>query len=142
MRLANCCVGATTDTTPPQAQAQVDTVVTHGRPLTVTLREPGVHGVEVAGTQGCGVSVPWAAVVAAATCGLARLTHIPNDAMLVVGLKSVTTANVVVAVAGPGSAVSAAGVVPIVQAMTVPVVTACVISAPMSIRFCTFLAPR
>jgi hypothetical protein len=50
--------------------------------------------------------------------------------MLVDGLKSVTTANVVVAEAGPGSAVNTAGTVPIVQAIADPLVTACVTSPP------------
>jgi hypothetical protein len=36
----------------------------------VAFAEPGVHG-ERTGRQGCGVSTPRAAAVAAATCGLA-----------------------------------------------------------------------
>jgi hypothetical protein len=108
----------------------VDANSTHGIAFTVTLEEPGAHGAEMTGTQGWGASTPEAAAVAAATCGLVGLTHNPNDPMLAVGLKSVTTANVVVAEAGPGSAVNTAGNVPIVQAIADPLVTACVTSPP------------
>ena len=54
--------------------------------------EPGTHGDAVFGTQGIGVSTPEAAVVAAATVGLAGELHIPNDPMLVMGTKSLTFA--------------------------------------------------
>jgi len=52
------------------------------------VTDPAVHGAPVAGTQGCGVSTPWAAVVAAATCGLPRLMHRPKGEMLVSGMVS------------------------------------------------------
>jgi hypothetical protein len=54
-------------------------------PAIVTLVEPGVHGAEVAGRQGCGVRTPAAAAVAAATCGLSGEEHIPKDAMFTSG---------------------------------------------------------
>ena len=38
--------------------------------------------------HGCGVKTPKAAVVAAATCGLARLLHMPNDIMFAMGIWS------------------------------------------------------
>ena len=41
--------------------------------------------------QGCGVRTPNAAAVAAATCGLARLLHIPHDEILTMGAASVMT---------------------------------------------------
>jgi hypothetical protein len=53
-----------------------------------TLVEPGVHGVVVAGRQGCGVSAPAAATVAAATRGLSGDWHIPKGAMFTSGLVS------------------------------------------------------
>jgi hypothetical protein len=40
---------------------------------------PGAQGAGVTGTQGMGVSTPSAAVVAAATAGLAGHMHIPKD---------------------------------------------------------------
>jgi hypothetical protein len=52
---------------------------------------PGVQGV-VTGTQGIGVSTPKAAAVAAATVGFARLVHMPNGAMFVIGAKSMMVA--------------------------------------------------
>jgi hypothetical protein len=46
------CLGATTEMTPAQVQAHVDTLVSAGMPLTFTVAEPGVQGVAVAGTHG------------------------------------------------------------------------------------------
>lgn len=45
----------------------------------------GIHGVTVTGKHGIGVNAPIAADVAAATCGLARELHIPNEQMLTIG---------------------------------------------------------
>ena len=42
--------------------------------------------------HGIGVSTPNAADVADATAGLARLMHMPNGAMLIIGLKSMIVA--------------------------------------------------
>jgi hypothetical protein len=39
--------------------------------------------------QGCGVSTPSAAAVAAATCGLLGLMHIPNGMMFIIGIMSI-----------------------------------------------------
>ena len=55
-----------------------------------TFDEPGDHGLVVTGVQGCGVSTPMAAEVAAATCGLDSDMHMPNVGMLTIGLKSMT----------------------------------------------------
>src|SRR5262245_61246354 len=44
------------------------------------------------GTQGMGVSTPWAAAVAEATCGFVWVLHMPNGAMLVIGAKSMIVA--------------------------------------------------
>jgi hypothetical protein len=46
----------------------------------------------VAGIHGCGVNTPKAAEVAAMTCGLAGLMHIPKVGMLVIGFKSMIVA--------------------------------------------------
>src|SRR5690348_5885278 len=48
----------------------------------------GIHGALVIGMHGCGVSTPIAAVVAAATCGLDGLLHMPNGGMLTSGALS------------------------------------------------------
>src|SRR3981189_2989955 len=46
----------------------------------------------VIGIQGCGVNTPSAADVAAATCGLARLMHMPNGMMLTIEMWSMMLA--------------------------------------------------
>ena len=46
---------------------------------------PGIQGAMVTGWQGMGVSTPSAVAVAAATCGLARLMHMPKGGMLTKG---------------------------------------------------------
>jgi len=53
---------------------------------------PGIQGVIVIGMQGCGVKTPSAAAVAAATCGLARLKHMPNGMMLTIEMWSMMLA--------------------------------------------------
>jgi hypothetical protein len=50
------------------------------------VAEPGDQGAAVAGMQGCGVKVPEAAAVAAATIGLAGLWHMPKGAMFISGM--------------------------------------------------------
>jgi hypothetical protein len=88
-----------------------------------TLVDPGVHGADVAGTQGCGVSTPAAAAVAAATCGFSGDLHIPNDAMFVIGKVSCTVAAGVVRpkdVPRAGSTVNEDGVDPIEQMSVAP----------------------
>src|SRR5579884_2507281 len=74
--------------TPAQLQVQIETLSSAGRLAIMTVGEPGVQGEAVAGMQGCGVSTPAAAAVAAATCGLARLEHMPNGIMLTIGMWS------------------------------------------------------
>lgn len=73
---------------PAQVHWHVHPVCNAGSPLIVTLLAPGVHGVSVAGVHGAGVRTPIAAAVAAATSGLARDPHIPNDGMFSIGTKS------------------------------------------------------
>jgi hypothetical protein len=91
----------------------------------VTVSAPGTHGTVVAGMHGCGVSTPIAADVAAATCGLAMLMHIPNVAMLVIGTKSMTVAAGIFEQVTPvtGSTVSVDGAAPNVQAKVAPETT-------------------
>ncbi len=97
-------------------------IVTQGLPPISTV--PPVHTC-VAGMQGWGVSTPSAAAVAAATCGFARLEHIPQDVMFTIGAASVICS------AGLPPAitvilfvdVSVAGVVPKVHMHDAPVTT-------------------
>ena len=49
---------------------------------------PGAHGAAITGMQGMGVSTPMAADVAEATVGFANDWHMPNGAMLTMGLLS------------------------------------------------------
>jgi len=58
----------------------------------ITSGFPGIHGVEVAGIQGIGVSTPKAADVADATTGLASDWHIPKGRIFTIGLKSMIEA--------------------------------------------------
>jgi hypothetical protein len=55
---------------PPQLQMHwhaSESIAGPAGPVIATLVDPGVHGLEVAGMHGCGVSTPLAAAVAAAT---------------------------------------------------------------------------
>lgn len=56
-----------------------------GKLLIRTVGDPGNHGAGVTGMQGMGVRTPKAAVVAAATVGLAREEHMPNGGMFTMG---------------------------------------------------------
>lgn len=60
--------------------------------LIITVGEPGVHGAVVTGMQGWGVRTPCAAAVAAATCGLEGVVHIPNGITFVMGILSMMVA--------------------------------------------------
>ncbi len=57
-----------------------------------TVGDPGIQGAAVTGIQGCGVSTPAAAVVAAATCGFDGALHIPNGMMFAPGMWSMIVA--------------------------------------------------
>ena len=63
---------------PPQAQRQVSVARSAGCSATVTVAEPGAHGVTVLGMHGIGVSAPPAAAVAAAVGGNDGDMHEPN----------------------------------------------------------------
>src|SRR5215211_3926741 len=77
--------GAVTVMTPPHWHRQVQVELRAGWPLISTVGEPGIHGAVVTGMHGWGVSVPMAAAVAAATCGLLGVVHIPKGGMLAMG---------------------------------------------------------
>jgi hypothetical protein len=97
-----------------------------GMPPIMTVGDPGVQGV-VTGTQGIGVRTPSAAVVAAATVGLANELHIPNGGMFTIGLKSM-----MFAAGGPsafvrftGNTIRLAGDAPKLHAIIAPMFTCC-----------------
>ena len=71
--------------TPPHMQLQVEELVSAGWLPIVTVGEPGDQGALVTGMQGWGVRTPRAAAVAAATCGLDGLVHIPKVGMFIIG---------------------------------------------------------
>src|SRR5258706_11789794 len=81
------CPGLEIVITPPQAHWHMLVAVSAGAPLICTVGEPGDHGEVVTGMQGCGVSTPSAAEVAAATCGFDNVMHIPKGMMLTFGAK-------------------------------------------------------
>ena len=56
--------------TPPHVHISVLVLFKAGLFPIITVGEPGVHGMVVAGMQGAGVGTPNAAAVAAATVGL------------------------------------------------------------------------
>jgi hypothetical protein len=96
-----------------------------GMPPIVVMVAPGVHGDVVAGTHGCGVNTPNAAAVAAATCGLARLRHMPNEAMFAIGAKSMMFAAGISEQVTPvtGKTVSVEGATPNEHMRTAPETT-------------------
>jgi len=97
-----------------------------GKLLISTVGEPGVQGATVTGMQGMGVSTPRAAVVAAATAGLAIDVHMPKGRMLAMGIWSM-----MVAAKGPpavtggplGMTTSELGATPNVHIMVAPIQT-------------------
>src|SRR4051794_27195213 len=74
------CPGAVTWMMPAHRHKSWQVLSSAGLWPSVTVGAPGDQGAIVIGMQGCGVRTPSAAVVAAATIGLARLMHIPKDA--------------------------------------------------------------
>ncbi len=71
---------------PPHMQFNLQVLFNAGMPPCNMVEVPGSQGAVVAGIQGMGVSVPNAAVVAAATWGLARELHMPNGRIFTNGL--------------------------------------------------------
>jgi hypothetical protein len=97
-----------------------------GCPLINTVGDPGIHGAVVTGMHGCGVSVPNAAAVAAATWGLVGVVHKPNGGMEAIGVLSlIVAASAPPACTGApcGMAVSVLGARPNEHVRTAPAVT-------------------
>ena len=87
----------------------------------VTVEEPGVQDPSE-GWQGCGVNVPLAALVAAATCGFDIDVHIPNGGTFC-ELVSPTAPAAAVAVTSELEAENVDGVVPNEHCSDAPVLT-------------------
>src|SRR6056300_112786 len=107
---------------PPNAHIALDELFSAGLLPIITVGEPGAHGPGTFGIQGIGVNTPIAAAVAAATCGFDIDIHIPNGAMLTIGLLSM-----IVAAAGPpaftmptGNTFNADGAAPNVHIICAP----------------------
>lgn len=79
------CPGMTMLITPAKEHIQVQVLLRAGMLLIITVELPGIHGAEVIGVQGMGVSTPSAAAVAAATAGFAILIHIAKGLMFIKG---------------------------------------------------------
>ena len=86
------CPGTVTWMTPPHKHMHVHVLSSEGLLPVSTVTAPGTQGVIVIGIQGCGVSTPNAAAVAAATIGLAGLMHMPKEPMLTIGWWSMIVA--------------------------------------------------
>lgn len=115
------CPASVTEMVPAQAQVHCDASSRAGTPPVETWAAPGVHGVRT-GWQGWGVRVPPAALVAAATCGLAGDWHSPNGGTLP-GAASVMTPAGVVADTWAPEAAKVDGVAPIEHCSVAPVTT-------------------
>ena len=125
--LARDCPGDCTVIAPPHEHEHWEPSSSAATPAIVTFADPGVHGLST-GWHGCGVRVPWAAVVAAATAGFDCDRHWPNGATLAPEL-SLTTPAAAVALTAVAEAVNVDGAVPIEHFNVAPVQTRCAISS-------------
>lgn len=117
---------------PAHVHMHIDVLFNTGIPPSVTVGDPGVQGEAVAGMHGMGVSTPNAAVVAAATTGLAGDMHMPKGMMFTMGAKSMILA----AICFPhctrltGSTIKAEGATPIVHINCAVMTVTCAIASP------------
>ena len=79
--------GMVTEICPPQLHMHLQLSNSAGK-FEIFACPPGAQGAAITGIHGIGVSTPMAADVAEATVGLANDWHIPNGAMLTIGLLS------------------------------------------------------
>jgi hypothetical protein len=79
--------------TPPHIQFKVQELFSAGILPIITVALPGTQGATVMGIQGIGVSTPKAAVVAAATVGLAKDEHMANGMIFTMGILSIMLAS-------------------------------------------------
>lgn len=87
------CPGFTTCIIPPQLHISFEELFSAGKFPIITVGDPGAQGATVKGMHGMGVKTPNAAAVAEATVGFASDWHIPNGAILSIGLLSIIVAN-------------------------------------------------
>jgi hypothetical protein len=87
------CPGFVMVITPPHIQFKVQELFSAGILLIITVALPGAQGATVTGMQGMGVSTPNAAVVAAATVGLAKDEHMANGRIFTKGMLSIMLAS-------------------------------------------------
>ena len=118
--------------TPAHVHMHVDVLLSAGILAINTVGEPGAHGAGTTGTHGMGVRTPIAALVAAATVGLAMDIHMPKGGMFTIGLLSM-----ILAAGGPpamvlltGSTIKELGATPKLHIIIAPLTTNCAIENP------------
>lgn len=113
--------------TPKYAQLHLDELLSAGAFLSMTVGEPGTHGV-VTGMHGVGVSTPLAAAVADAVVGFAKDEHTPNGGILAIGIQSLMLAAVSLLAVTPGiNTDKVAGAAPKLHC----IIAVCATSCPM-----------
>jgi uncharacterized membrane protein YvlD (DUF360 family) len=112
---------------PPHIQLRLQLLFNVGIFPNITVLEPGVQGATVAGMHGIGVSTPNAAVVAAATVGLANELHMPNGRIFTMGLLSMMLAAGILLVVTRfcGNTTRELGAAPNEQLIMAPIHTCC-----------------
>ncbi len=110
--------------TPAQLHISLEVLFNAGMFAIITVGDPGAQGAAITGMHGIGVSTPSAAAVAAATMGFAMELHMPNGAMLTMGLLSMMlAAGVPDSTLFAGSTASADGATPKLHCNNAPMQT-------------------
>src|SRR6516165_2742567 len=119
--------GTVTWITPPHMHINWQVLSSEGLLPVSTVGAPGTQGDTVIGMQGCGVSTPSAAAVAAATIGLAGLMHMPKGTMLTIGWWSmiVPAGWLLVSTRSTGRTTSCPGAIPKLHIRVAPLQTCC-----------------
>src|SRR5215831_10733330 len=135
--------GATMLMTPPHMHISCDALSRVGTPPSSTVGPPGTHGAGVFGMHGIGVRTPSAAVVAAATVGLAGEMQGPNGMMFTKRTLSMMVASGIelVSVLLVGSTTSELGASPKVHIIIAPAHT-CIGMLDTSCEFFSILPAR
>jgi hypothetical protein len=121
---------------PVQVQVNWQLLFNAGCPPIMTVGDPGVQDAGKTGTQGTGVSTPLAADVAAATCGLLSVVHIPKGRIFVIGILSMMVpAGILLPETHlAGKTVNWLGVIPKLQVKVAPEQTSCAIDLSFLIQ--------
>ena len=127
--------------TPPQVHINLQELFSAGLLPIITVGEPGVHGAVVTGIQGWGVSTPNAADVAAATCGLLKVVHMPKGITFFMGMLSMIVAagTLLVVTRFSGVMTKALGATPKLQVACAPLQTNCPICHLMIRNRCSVI---